>query len=291
MAHLRSVDRPARPVTDRFDHRSPGTGLAVRYLAVTLAFAAGFAACLAPFSSRADDWNPESALVHSQSAIGRQVETTGLVRSDGSSFDLAELRGKPVVVSLIYTSCHHVCPVITQHLADAVDAGRDALGEQSFSVVTVGFDIANDTPERMAQYARERGLGNADWVFASASEEALADLVAGTGFIFFESPKGFDHLSQISVLDEDGRVYRQIYGQDFLVPALVEPLKELVFQRRTSGGLIDKWISDVRFFCTVYDPASNRYHFDYSLFLSAIIGFMCLGGVAVFIVRAWRDAV
>jgi len=42
--------------------------------------------------------------------------------------------------------------------------------------------------------------------------------------------------------------------------------------------------------CTVYDPASGRYRFDYSLIIAFVLGLACLGAVAVFVVRAWIAA-
>jgi len=40
----------------------------------------------------------------------------------------------------------------------------------------------------------------------------------------------------------------------------------------------------------VYDPATGRYHFDYSLFIGIGIGLLILGGIAWFIIVAWRNA-
>ena len=34
----------------------------------------------------------------------------------------------------------------------------------------------------------------------------------------------------------------------------------------------------VKLLCTVYDPAADRYRFDYSIFVAASVGLLCLGG-------------
>ena len=78
------------------------------------------------------EYDRDDALALSQAAIGKTVGDHVLRDIDGQSFNLAQLRGKPLVVSMIYTSCHHVCPTITQSVASAVDIGREALGEESF---------------------------------------------------------------------------------------------------------------------------------------------------------------
>jgi protein SCO1/2 len=46
----------------------------------------------------------------------------------------------------------------------------------------------------------------------------------------------------------------------------------------------------VRLFCTIYDPSTGRYRFDYSIFVAMIIGILCLASIAIFIVRAWRQS-
>jgi protein SCO1/2 len=114
-------------------------------------------------------------------------------------------------------------------------------------------------------------------------------LVDELGFSYAASPKGFDHMAQVTVIDGDGKVYRQIYGDRFEPPALVEPLKELAWGLDSGAGRVERWVDNVRLFCTIYDPSTGRYRFDYSIFVAIIIGTLCLAAIAVFIVRAWRE--
>ena len=241
-------------------------------------------------ATAAQEYDREDALQESQAAIGRVVGDQVLTGTDGRAFDLASLRGRPLVVSLIYTSCAHVCPTITKNLAREVDIAREALGDDAFSVVTVGFDWAVDTPERMRLYAAERRIDVPDWYFLAGDETSVDGLSRDLGFRFFPSPKGFDHLAQTSILDADGRVYRQVYGVEFETRSFVEPLKELVFDTPRDAGLIEHWVDTFRLFCTVYDPNSGRYRFDYSIAMTIFVGVLCLGAVGAFILREWRRA-
>lgn len=235
-------------------------------------------------------YDEKAALALSQAALGRSIPDYRFVDTRSQVIDLAGFRGRPLVVSLIYTSCYHICPMLTQHIAGVVEVAHDALGEDSFSVLTVGFDAANDTTDRMRIYAAERGIQLPGWHFASADAATIEALTQDLGFSFYASPKGFDHIAQTTVLDRDGRVYRQVYGQKFDTPALVEPLKQLVFGRHADSGGISGWLDGVKLFCTVYDPRTGRYIFDYSIFVSIFVGLMCLGAVAVFIIKAWRES-
>ena len=239
----------------------------------------------------AQDYDRDSALAISQGAIGTRIGDYRLRDTHGQAFDLAQLAGRPLVVSMIYTSCHHVCPMITRNLAETLEVAREALGDEAFSTVTIGFDWQNDTPERMRQFALQHGAANINqWYFLAADAAVVDALSRDLGFLFYPSAKGFDHLTQTTIVDRNGRVYRQLYGVDLGKQALVEPLKELVFDTPRSAGLIEHWISTFKLFCTVYDPNSDRYRFDYSILMTIVVGTLCLGAIATFIVREWRDA-
>jgi len=242
-------------------------------------------------AAAAAEYDRDDALATSQGAIGQPVANRTLRDVDGQSFELDSLRGKPLVISMIYTSCHHVCPVITSNIAHHVDIAQDALGADAFSVVTIGFDWQVDTPERMRIYAATKNIHVPGWHFLSGDEASVAAISETLGFQFFPAPQGFDHLSQTTIVDADGAVYRQVYGQDFGVQQFVEPLKELVFDTPRDAGLVEHWVDTFKLFCTVYDPNTGRYEFDYSIFTMIVVGVLCLGAILAFIVHEWRRAV
>ncbi|MGI9222014.1 MAG: SCO family protein [Woeseiaceae bacterium] len=254
-----------------------------------------FVALLVAQQLRADStdatviYDREAALQASQAAIGMQIGDYAFRNTRGQQMKLQELGGKPLVVSLIYTSCHHVCPMITRNVEEKVAIAREAFGEDQFNVVTIGFDWQVDTAEQMRVYASSRGIDEANWYFLSGDARSVEGIANDLGFHFAASAKGFDHLSQTTVVDASGTVYRQVYGQDFDAPALIEPLKELVFDTPRTAGIIEHWVDTFKFFCTVYDPNSGRYLFDYSILMTIFVGVLCLGGILTFIVREWRQ--
>lgn len=244
---------------------------------------------ISPVSAAVDksELTQEQILEASQAALGRKVPNYAFTDSNGAPVTLADFRGKPLVVSFIYTSCSDSCPLITQTLAEAASDARDALGEQSFNVISVGFDTASDSPERMRFFANRQGIDVDDWKFLSGDLPSMLGLAETLGFTFFDSAKGFDHLSQVSVIDGEGTVYRQVYGQVFELPTLVEPLKELVFGTPAPFSSVGDLIKKVRLFCTIYDPAADKYRFDYSIFIQLFVGTLIVGGMFVFVVRQW----
>ncbi len=232
-------------------------------------------------------FDPEKALDASQASLGGKIGSYRFIDTRNQSVSLEQYLDKPLVISLIYTGCSDICPMVSETLADAVEIARDALGADSFQVVTIGFDARNDTPNRMRSYAASHGIRMDGWHFLSTDAATLDALARDLGFSFRPSPQGFDHLSQTSVIDTDGRVYRHIYGADFSPPLLVEPLKQLTYGGRIEMTSIEGIINRVRLFCTLYDPASGKYRFDYSIFISVVLGSLILGSIAIILVRAW----
>ena len=252
-------------------------------------FVLGLVLALAAESKAAPKPSDAEALRTSQAAIGRTVGGVDLRLATGETLTFEQLRGRPVLLSFVYTSCYHVCSGLTLRLREAVKVARDALGSDSFSVVTVGFDTTNDTPERMRTYARERGAVLPGWYFAGGDAAAIERLATTAGFTYFPSPKGFDHITQTTLIDAQGRIVLQVYGEDFLPPLVVEPLKKLVWgqnlDRRTVEGLVNR----VKLFCTIYDPASGRYRFDYSLIVNIVAGSLAFGIALAGIIAGLRN--
>lgn len=238
----------------------------------------------------AGGYDQDAAIATSQSAIGTPLGDIVLTDSQGQAVRLADYRGRPLLISMIFTSCHHVCPAITQHLDFAVKAGREALGADSFQVITVGFDTPVDTPEAMRLFARKQGVDDPHWAFLSGSAQTMAALVDTIGFVHFPSPRGFDHINQVTVVDRDGVIYRQVYGAAFDLPWLIEPLKQLVYNRPQPNDPIGTGLLNrIKLFCTVYDPNTGRYRFDYSLFVGIAVGaFVVLGLIALLLLEYLR---
>lgn len=232
----------------------------------------------------------EAAYALSQQAIGRVVGDHRIVTAEGRELRLSDLRGRPVVLSLVYSSCYQICSMTTRSLARTVRSARSVLGDDSFTVLTLGFDTPVDTPEAMAAFAKEQGVSERGWYFASGDAATLAALMREVGFTYQRSPKGFDHLLQTTVIDGEGRVYRQVYGEVFEAPWLVEPLKQLVFGTRPEDGALVQIVNRVRMFCVTYDPATGAYRNDYSLYIGMAIGASIILGVAGFLMREMGQA-
>jgi len=231
----------------------------------------------------------KEALQKSQDAIGRRLGDHYLTDHTGQALHMADLRGKPLVLSLIYTSCSQICPMTTRHLAKVVEKARGVLGADSFNVAVLGFDVYHDSPQAMANFAKKQGVDDRGWYLLSAGPDTINALSEELGFEFYTSPSGFDHITQVTVIDAQGVIYRQVYGEVFETPLLVEPLKELVFGRpKPDQGLFAGLLDKVNLFCTSYDPFRDAYYYDYSLFIGMAIGGSIIIAGVVLVIREIR---
>ncbi|MCK4834089.1 MAG: SCO family protein [Gammaproteobacteria bacterium] len=232
------------------------------------------------------EFDYDVALKTSQSAIGKQLVNHKFTNANGEPVSLEDFRGKPLVLSMVYTSCYQICPMTTRHLSRVVEKARDAMGEDSFSVVVIGFDTAVDTPEAMQYFANKQGISDKNWNLLSINEEDLEALVEDLGFLYYPTSSGFDHLIQATVIDADGKVYRQVYGQVFDTPLLVDPLLELVLGRpQPEQSLLSVLNNKIKLFCTVYDPRSDGYYYNYSFFVEIFVGITVIVGIIMFMRR------
>ena len=246
-----------------------------------------YADSTAPDSIQTFQYN--SALQASQDAIGNSLSNFPLTDERSRAVSIADFHGKPLIISMIYTSCYKICPMTIRHLSSVVEKARETLGSDSFSVAIIGFDTQNDSPQAMQHFAKKQGIDNKGWHILGANEMTIKALTKELGFAYFTSPNGFDHVVQATVIDESGKIYRQVYGEVFDTPLLVEPLLELVLDKpRTEQTFVDNLVSKIRFFCTTYDPYTDSYHFDYSLFIGMFIGGLIILYTIWFIIREYR---
>lgn len=239
-----------------------------------------------PATALGETLGEKKALSLSQAALGRDIGDATLTDSGGSTVRLSDYLGRPLVLNFIYTSCAHSCGVMTTMLAEVYENAREVLGRQSFNAITIGFDTPRDTPDRMHAYARKQGVeGTPGWRFLSTDAATAKTLMTAAGFTYARTPKGFDHLDQVTIIDGKGRINTQVYGAIFEKPLLIEPLKELIFGTPRPFHSLEDLVKKVRLFCTLYDPKADRYLFDYSLFIQIMSGLLVIGVAIILLVR------
>ena len=230
-----------------------------------------------------------TALRDSQGAIGRSVAGHALLDVQGQPVRLADYRGKPLLVSFIYTGCFQVCPTTTRSLAVAVEQLAEVFGGDKFNVVSIGFNQPFDSPTAMRVFAAQMGITAPNWHFLSPPPASAEALMRDFGFRAVATPAGFDHLLMVSVLDAQGRIHAQVYGERLTRDQLGEPLRQLLGGAPLGPGLpLAELIERVRILCTVYDPATGQYRYNYGLIIEIAGGLSFALAMAWFFLLEWR---
>ncbi len=141
-----------------------------------------------PRRSNYQAFDEKEALKISQGAIGKQLGDYTFLNRGGHTVRLSDYRGKPLVIDMVYTHCPLVCATKTWNLKVALKPSMDALGADSFNVLTIGFDTENDTPDAMDAFAKRMDVKLPNWEFVSADSDTIKNLSKDLGFVFFAFP-------------------------------------------------------------------------------------------------------
>jgi protein SCO1/2 len=217
----------------------------------------------------------KAAFELSQSVVGTPLGDHVLLDRHGRPTPLSRYRGKPLLVNFIYTACFQVCPTTTKNLQKAVENTVTVLGPDRFNVISIGFNQPFDSPEALKAFAFQNGIHLPNWEFLSPAAAIVPELTRNFGFSYVATSAGFDHMNQVTLVDAEGRIIRQLYGESFNAADLTEPLKAMITgapipaQTSTLAELVDR----IRIICSVYDPISGKYRTNYSLYFE-IVGFI-----------------
>jgi protein SCO1/2 len=233
----------------------------------------------------------KAAFELSQSAIGKSVGDFVLLDRQGRPVELSHYRGKPLLVNFIYTACFQVCPTTTRNLQKAVENTVSVMGADRFNMVSIGFNQPFDSPAALRDFARQYGIRLPNWEFLSPSPAIVGELTRNFGFSFVATAAGFDHLNQVTLVDSDGRIVRQVYGEKFTAEDIAEPLKLLIAHSAISPevGTLNEIMQRVRILCSIYDPVTGRYRTNYSMYFQ-IAGFITFVGFMIHLsINFWKN--
>jgi protein SCO1 len=138
-----------------------------------------------------------------------------LTSQDGTQVALADLRGKVVAVTFIYTLCTNTCPILTPMMSFVQDQlGADFGAKIAFVSITV--DPKRDTPEVLKEYAQVFGANLAGWSFLAGPSDVIQDVTRRYGVYALKSTNGdVDHTFLTSIIDRRGILRVQYLGVRF----------------------------------------------------------------------------
>jgi protein SCO1/2 len=153
----------------------------------------------------------------------------------GATVRLADLRGRAVVLTFIYTRCPDVCPLTAENLraADALLSKRD---RNRVELLAVTVDPARDTPAALQAFSAEHRLAdNPCWHALRGERAALLPIWHAYGIdpgamLAMATPAGvaaFAHTDAIYLIDPRGRE-RVLLHSNTAPPVLAKDLESVL---------------------------------------------------------------
>ena len=169
---------------------------------ITLFLVAVFAlGAIAFAASRRDGDSGEAAgWAGSRMPPGVRAPDFRLKNQDGDTLTMRSLRGRPAIVTFLYTTCEDTCPIQAQTIRGALDQlGHD------LPALAVAVDPPRDTAARAKAFLSEQhALGRIDFVLGTRGE--LKPLWDG----FFIRPQSVTEEHQARITLVDARGYQRV---------------------------------------------------------------------------------
>ena len=131
---------------------------------------------------------------------------TALVDTQSQRFTLADLAGKPLLITMFYGDCNTACPIVIENLKQTVTA-LGASGKK-LTVLMVSLDPFHDTPGSLSQLMTTHKLDPRQFRIAVAKDESQTRMLASALNIKYRVLGGgeINHTTRITLLDASGSV-------------------------------------------------------------------------------------
>ncbi len=131
---------------------------------------------------------------------------------EGKELQLRDLKGKNLVVVMIFTSCQTACPILVADM-QKIAAKIDPKKTDETTMVLVSIDPDNDTPEVLKKYAEERKMDAKHWTLLTSDMESIRELANVLAVKYKKiSPILFSHSNIITVFNKNGEMIKQVEG-------------------------------------------------------------------------------
>jgi len=163
--------------------------------------------------------------------VGREVPDFTLTDQRRMPVSLSQFKGKVVAINFIYTSC--TLPQFCYRLANqfgVVDKRFTERMGRDLVLLTVTFDPARDTPERLAEYAAQWKADPASWRFLTGTVADVRRVCSLFGVDSFVDEGLINHSTRTAVIDRRGAIAASIDGNTYTAAQLGD-LVETVLAR------------------------------------------------------------
>ncbi|PWI30459.1 SCO family protein [Flavobacteriaceae bacterium LYZ1037] len=131
---------------------------------------------------------------------------------EGEEIQLEDLKGKTLVMVMIYTSCKAACPRLVADMRH-IESQLPKSNIENLQFVLVSIDPKTDTPERLKAFAIENTMDGKQWTFLQGTESSVQEFANVLAVKYKKiSPIDFSHSNIISVFNPKGELIHQQEG-------------------------------------------------------------------------------
>lgn len=148
---------------------------------------------------------PEFMSVAEHPRLDLEAPELGLVGHRGLPLGLADLAGRPAIVTFAFGNCHDICPLVVRN---AVAARDEVWEEGEAAVVVLTLDPWRDTPPRLEALARRWGLEGPDDHLLGGEIDEVERVLDAWNVARSRDPNtgNVAHPSLTYLLDEEGTI-------------------------------------------------------------------------------------
>ena len=145
---------------------------------------------------------------------------------NGENIEIKDLKGKVLVMVMIYTSCKAACPRLVADMRN-IESRLPKNIKNKVELVLVSIDPKVDTPKRLKSFAIDNKMDGNQWLFLRSSEENTREFAAVLSVNYKKvSPIDFSHSNLISVFNTHGELTFQQEGLGVNSDAAVKKIIE-----------------------------------------------------------------
>lgn len=131
---------------------------------------------------------------------------------EGKTIQLEDLKGKTLVMVMIYTTCKAACPRLVADMRN-IESQIPKDNQRDLNYVLVSIDPETDTPERLKTFAKENLMDGEQWTFLQGTISGVREFANVLAVKYKQiSPLDFSHSNIISVFNTKGELEHQQEG-------------------------------------------------------------------------------
>jgi protein SCO1 len=171
-----------------------------------------------------------SGTAGSMPEIGDEVPDFRLLNQDNRQVHLAQYRGRPLLLTFIYTRCPlpDFCPRTSMNFSE-IHRGLQSIAKSGAKphLLTISFDTERDTPAVLQEYARRymNPPNFEEWEFATGSTEDIRKITSYFGLAYRPESGQITHNLVTALIGADGKLAQLYQGNQWLPTQILAEFK------------------------------------------------------------------